>query len=29
MTDFLRDIAAFTSIVMFVSSCAVVMMTFQ
>jgi len=28
MTDFLRDMAAFTSIVMFVTSCAVVMMTF-
>jgi len=28
MTDFLRDMAAFTSIVMFVTSCAVLMITF-
>jgi hypothetical protein len=27
MTDFLRDMAAFTSIVMFVTSCAVLMIT--
>jgi hypothetical protein len=28
MTDFLRDMAAFTSIVMFVTSCAVLLITF-
>lgn len=27
MTDFLRDMAAFTSIVMFITSCAVLMIT--